>query len=69
MTAPPRLQLALTPTPLLKLDGLSRHLGVEIDLKRDGLTGLLELGNRVRKLEFLVGEASIRSIRSRHSGG
>ena len=58
MVAPPaRLQLALAPTPILKLDRLSRRLGVEIHVKRDDLTGLLESGNKVRKLEFLVAEA------------
>ncbi len=57
MLAPPRLQLVLAPTPLLKLDRLSRRLGVELYVKRDDLTGLLESGNKVRKLEFLVGEA------------
>lgn len=58
MIAPPaRLELALAPTPILKLDRLSRRLGVEVHVKRDDLTGLLESGNKVRKLEFLVGEA------------
>jgi D-cysteine desulfhydrase len=54
---PPRFPLALTPTPILPLERLSKRLGVEIYLKRDDLTGLLETGNKVRKLEFLVGEA------------
>src|SRR5260370_1830078 len=58
MAAPPaRLELALAPTPILKLDRLSRRLGVELHVKRDDLTGLLESGNKVRKPEFLVGEA------------
>src|ERR1700730_9339904 len=58
MAAPPaRLELALAPTPILKLDRLSRRLGVELYVKRDDLTGLLESGNKVRKVEFLVGEA------------
>jgi D-cysteine desulfhydrase len=57
VAAPPRLQLALAPTPLLRLDRLSRRLGAELFVKRDDLTGLLESGNKVRKLEFLVGEA------------
>jgi D-cysteine desulfhydrase family pyridoxal phosphate-dependent enzyme len=57
MNVPPRVPLALTPTPILKLDRLSRELGVELFIKRDDLTGLLESGNKVRKLEFLVGEA------------
>lgn len=53
----PRVELALGPTPILKLERLSRELGVELWVKRDDLTGLLESGNKVRKLEFLVGEA------------
>jgi D-cysteine desulfhydrase len=57
----PRVELAVTPTPLLHLERLSRELGVELWLKRDDLTGLLESGNKVRKLEFLVGEALAQS--------
>jgi D-cysteine desulfhydrase len=53
----PRVELAHAPTPLLKLERLSRELGVELWIKRDDLTGLLETGNKIRKLEFLVGEA------------
>ena len=53
----PRVELAQTPTPLLKLERLSQELGVELWVKRDDLTGLLETGNKIRKLEFLVGEA------------
>ena len=53
----PRVELAQAPTPLLKLERLSRELGVELWVKRDDLTGLLETGNKIRKLEFLVGEA------------
>ena len=59
LSAPPipRIELALAPTPLLKLERLSAQVGVEIWVKRDDLTGLLETGNKIRKLEFLVGEA------------
>jgi D-cysteine desulfhydrase len=57
MPVPPRLPLALAPTPILKLERVSRRIGVELFVKRDDLTGLLESGNKVRKLEFLVGEA------------
>ena len=53
----PRIELAQTPTPLLKLERLSAEIGVEMWVKRDDLTGLLETGNKIRKLEFLVGEA------------
>jgi D-cysteine desulfhydrase len=58
VTKPPaRIELALSPTPIMKLERVSRRLGVELYLKRDDLTGLLESGNKVRKLEFLVGDA------------
>jgi len=56
-SAIPRIELALGPTPLLKLERVSAELGVELWVKRDDLTGLLESGNKIRKLEFLVGEA------------
>jgi D-cysteine desulfhydrase len=59
LSAPPipRVELAHAPTPLLKLERLSAEIGVELWVKRDDLTGLLETGNKIRKLEFLVGEA------------
>ena len=41
----PRVELAYAPTPLLKLERLSAELGVELWVKRDDLTGLLETGN------------------------
>jgi D-cysteine desulfhydrase len=53
----PRIELAQAPTPLLKLERLSAELGIEMWVKRDDLTGLLETGNKIRKLEFLIGEA------------
>jgi D-cysteine desulfhydrase family pyridoxal phosphate-dependent enzyme len=56
-TAIPRLELTNAPTPLLPLERLSRELGVELWMKRDDLTGLLESGSEIRKLEFLLGEA------------
>ena len=63
ITAPPipRVDLANAPTPLLKLERLSQELGVELWVKRDDLTGLLETGNKIRKLEFLIGEALAQS--------
>jgi len=54
---PSRIELALSPTPIMKLERVSRRLGVDLYVKRDDLTGLLESGNKVRKLEFLVGDA------------
>jgi D-cysteine desulfhydrase len=55
---PPRLQLANTPTPLVRLDRLSRQLGgVDIWVKHDELTGLEVSGNKIRKLEFSIAQA------------
>ncbi len=56
---PQRLCLAITPTPLHPLDRLSEQLrGPRIWIKRDDLTGSVLSGNKVRKLEFLVAQAS-----------
>src|SRR5512132_4169725 len=56
-STPARIELALAPTPIMKLERVSRRLGVELYMKRDDLTGMLEAGNKIRKLEFLVGDA------------
>ena len=54
----PRVRLFPTPTPLERLDNLSRHLGgPEIWIKRDDCTVVATGGNKVRKLEWLIGEA------------
>jgi D-cysteine desulfhydrase len=54
----PRFPLTQLPTPLEKLERLSRELGgPELLIKRDDLTGLALGGNKTRKLEFLVGDA------------
>jgi len=54
----PRLSLALLPTPIEPLSRLSAHLGgPRLYAKRDDLTGLGLGGNKLRKLEFLLGEA------------
>ena len=54
----PRIFLAHLPTPLERLDRLSRELGgPEIWIKRDDCTGLSTGGNKTRKLEFLMAEA------------
>lgn len=53
-----RLPLACLPTPLTKLENLSRQLnGPELFIKRDDLTGLSFGGNKARKLEFIMAEA------------
>ena len=54
----PRVRLAHLPTPLERLDNLTRELnGPEIWIKRDDCTGLSSGGNKTRKLEFLMAEA------------
>lgn len=45
------------PTPLHRLDNLSRELGCQVLIKRDDLTGLGFSGNKIRKLQYLVQEA------------
>ncbi len=58
LTKHPRVKLANLPTPIEKLERLSKHLGeVNIYVKRDDETGLAGGGNKVRKLEFLIGDA------------
>lgn len=54
----PRRRYTPAPTPLERLDRLSKHLGgPDIWIKRDDLTGLAAGGNKTRKLEFLVADA------------
>lgn len=54
---PPRVALANLPTPLQRLERISAELGADVWVKRDDLTGAALSGNKVRKLEFLLGEA------------
>lgn len=60
----PYVSLATLPTPVLKLKRISTKLGVDVYIKRDDLTGGVDSqgvslygGNKVRKLEFLLGQA------------
>ncbi len=51
----PEKKLINSPTPLHKLENLSRELnGPDIYIKRDDLTGLAFGGNKSRKLEFII---------------
>ncbi len=55
----PRATLAQLPTPIHRLDNFGKQLnGPELWIKRDDLTGLAGGGNKTRKLEFLVGDAT-----------
>jgi L-cysteate sulfo-lyase len=58
----PRAQLLDGPTPIQRLERLERSLpeafaGVRLFVKRDDLMGLGGGGNKLRKLEFTIGEA------------
>ncbi len=54
----PRIALARLPTPIEPLQRLSAHLGgPQLHVKRDDCTGLGLGGNKLRKLEFLLGDA------------
>ncbi|MEM9565166.1 MAG: D-cysteine desulfhydrase family protein [Actinomycetota bacterium] len=55
---PPRIRLAQLPTPLHPLDNLSAELrGPRLWIKRDDLTEGPAGGNKLRKLEFSMGQA------------
>src|SRR5690349_9049439 len=55
----PRLELATLPTPLQETPRLAAALGVDqLLMKRDDNTGLALGGNKARKLEYLVADAS-----------
>lgn len=58
LEVPARHALAQTPTPVHYLPRLSRMLGAQIHCKRDDLTGFGFGGNKIRKLEYLLAEAT-----------
>lgn len=54
----PKVELGFYPTPCYKLERLSQKLGVELYIKRDDFSGAcLFGGNKIRKLEYLLGDA------------
>jgi L-cysteate sulfo-lyase len=58
ISALPRKDLIHRPTPMRRLDRLTRELGgPELWIKRDDLTGLAFGGNKSRKLEFIIADA------------
>jgi 1-aminocyclopropane-1-carboxylate deaminase/D-cysteine desulfhydrase-like pyridoxal-dependent ACC family enzyme len=52
-----RIPLGIFPTPIHKLEHISKKLHTNVFVKRDDLTGLGLGGNKVRKLEFLLADA------------
>ncbi|ALZ84657.1 1-aminocyclopropane-1-carboxylate deaminase [Pseudomonas oryzihabitans] len=73
----PRVKLGYFPSPLHKLERLSKDLGIDLWAKRDDVSsGLAYGGNKVRKLEWLAADAlaqgcdtlvSIGNIQSNHT--
>lgn len=73
----PRVSLGFFPSPLSRLNRLSREFGIEIWAKRDDVSsGLAFGGNKVRKLEWLAADAikqgcdtlvSIGGVQSNHT--
>jgi len=57
MNTLPKVSLGIFPTPVHRLDNISRILGAQIYVKRDDMTGLALGGNKVRKLEYLLADA------------
>jgi len=53
----PRVQVCHAPTPIEPLRRLGAELGLDLLVKRDDCTGLAFGGNKVRQLEFYVGQA------------
>lgn len=53
----PSTHQALRPTPMHRLPRLSAEIGLDLWVKRDDLTGAALSGNKIRKLELLLGEA------------
>ena len=75
----PRVELTFGPSPVHRLERLSRHLGGEVELwakREDCNSGLAYGGNKVRKLEYLAADAleqgcdtlvSIGGVQSNHT--
>ncbi|MCH9670341.1 MAG: D-cysteine desulfhydrase family protein [Gammaproteobacteria bacterium] len=57
LTAFPRTALGHAPTPLEAASRLSDHLGINLLITRDDCNGLALGGNKVRQLEYYLGEA------------
>jgi 1-aminocyclopropane-1-carboxylate deaminase/D-cysteine desulfhydrase-like pyridoxal-dependent ACC family enzyme len=57
LAALPRVAIAALPTPVERLAQVSESTGAEVWVKRDDVTSPLYGGNKVRKLEYLLGDA------------
>ncbi len=52
-----KIKLANLPTPIQKMETVSKRLGKNIFLKRDDFTGMEVSGNKIRKLEYTLFDA------------
>jgi D-cysteine desulfhydrase family pyridoxal phosphate-dependent enzyme len=52
-----KIRLGHYPTPMARLENISRETGVNFYIKRDDLCGIVFGGNKVRKLEYLLAYA------------
>lgn len=53
----PRVKLGHVVTPIEKLENISKDFKNDIYIKRDDLNGIGQGGNKVRKLEYILGDA------------
>lgn len=65
----PWMPLVEAPTPVERLDGISRRMGAEVWMKRDDKTSRLYGGNKPRKLEFLLADAKAGGRKRLVTGG
>ena len=65
----PQLDLCDGPTGVERLPSLSEELGAELWVKRDDRTAKLYGGNKVRKLEWLLGQAKARRAKTLVTAG
>lgn len=56
----PNARLTITPTPIHRLSRLSAELRCNLYIKREDLTGFALGGNKVRKLDYLIGDALLK---------
>lgn len=54
----PKVDIGFFPTPMHKLNNISREYGVDVYIKREDMSGPSSFGgNKVRKIEYIIGEA------------
>jgi D-cysteine desulfhydrase family pyridoxal phosphate-dependent enzyme len=57
-----KIRLGHYPTPLVRLETISRETGLHFYIKRDDLCGIAFGGNKVRKLEYLLAHAKAKGF-------